>query len=414
MIAKQKILVVDDEPVNISIIVAALQPEYKTIVAKNGAQALARAAADPPPDLILLDIMMPDMDGYEVCRRLKQNEATFHIPVIFITAMSDVGYETRGLECGAIDYITKPISPAIVKVRVKHHLERELYQSHLEDLVNERTLEIQKSKETVEAANRNLRELLKNEKQLTHRAEAANRAKTDFLHTISHELLTPLNAIIGLNSVLLHTGLDEKQADYVQMILARGQDLNNIINDILVVSEIGTGEFRLEAGNFNLETIVHEATKRVAENEGQCRLDIEPELPNALVGDFRRLRRVLGNLISNAIKFSKEKADITIGIKTSWKAERKAAFTFSVGDRGIGISADNLEKLFKEPFTQVDTSSTRLYEGLGLGLHISRSLVELMGGKIWAESTPGRGSTFFFTAEFERQAKEQPFNPQVA
>lgn len=227
-------------------------------------------------------------------------------------------------------------------------------------------------------------------------------------------MLTPLNAIIGLNSVLLHTGLDEKQTDYVQTILARGQDLNSIINDILVVSEIGTGEFRLEAGNFNLDTIISDATKKIAENGGQCRLDIEPELPNALVGDFRRLRRVFGNLVSNAIKFSKEKADITVGIRASWRAERKVAYTFSVGDRGIGITADNLAKLFKEPFTQVDTSSTRLYEGLGLGLYISRSLVELMGGKIWAESTPDRGSTFFFTAEFERQAEEQPFNPQLS
>ena len=414
MISKQKILVVDDEPVNISIIVDALQPEYKTVVAKNGEQALKRAASDPRPDLILLDIMMPGMDGYEVCRRLKQNEKTVQIPVIFITAMSDVGYETKGLEYGAIDYITKPISPAIVRVRVKHHLERELYRSHLEDMVNERTLEIKKSKETVEAANRNLRELLKNEKQLTYRAEAASRAKTDFLHTVSHELLTPLNAIIGLNSVLLHTKLDEKQADYVQTILERAEDLNGIISDILVVSEIGTGEFKLETGNFNLDTIVRDLIKKIAESEGRCRLDIEPELPNALVGDYRRLRRVFGNLVSNAIKFSKEKAAITIGIKVSWKSEHKAALLFSVEDRGIGIAEDNLAKLFEEPFTQTDTSSTRLYEGLGLGLYISKSLVEMMGGKIWAESEPGRGSTFFFTADFKRQVEEHPFSLHVA
>ncbi len=413
MIAKQKILVVDDEPVNISIIVDALQPDYKTVIAKNGEQALKRAAADPPPDLILLDIMMPDMDGYEVCRRLKQRKVTAHIPVIFITAMSDVGYETKGLECGAIDYITKPISPAIVKVRVKHHLERELYRSHLEDLVDERTLEIEKSKKTVEAANRNLRELLKNEKQLTFRAEAANRAKTDFLHTISHELLTPLNAIIGLNSVLRLTALDEKQADYVQTIQERAGDLNGIISDILVVAEIGTGESRLEKGNFFMETVVDDTVKRVNAGDGQCRLKIEPELPNALVGDFRRLRRVLGNLVSNAIKFSKEKANITIEIKAAGKSERRVAFQFSVADQGIGIDADNLENLFNEPFTQLDSSDTRLYEGLGLGLYISKSLVEMMGGKIWAESEPDRGSTFFFTAEFKRQDDEQPFSVQT-
>ncbi|MFH1983370.1 MAG: ATP-binding protein [Pseudomonadota bacterium] len=412
MMNKQKILVVDDEPVNISILVEALQSEYKTIVAKNGEQALQRAQADPVPDLILLDILMPDMDGYEVCRRLKENESTVHIPVIFITAMSDVGYETKGLECGAVDYITKPISPAIVKVRVKHHLERELYQLHLEDLVQARTLEIQKSKATVEAANRNLRELLKNEKQLTIQAEAANRAKTDFLHTISHELLTPLNAIIGFNSLLGYTGLDDKQADYVQTIRERAKDLNAIISDILVVAEIGTGVLRLEKSNFLLETVVEDTVKRVSTGNGCCRLEIEPELPNALKGDSRRLTRVFGNLVSNAVKFSKEKADITIGIKTTSKSERKAAFQFSIADRGIGIDADNLAKLFDEPFTQVDTSDTRLYEGLGLGLYISKSLVEMMGGRIWAESEPDQGSTFFFTAEFERQAEERPFSVQ--
>ncbi len=410
MIAKQKILVVDDEPVNISIIVEALQPDYKTVVAKNGEQALQRAAADPPPDLILLDIMMPGMDGYEVCRRLKGNERTLTIPVIFITAMSDVGYETKGLECGAVDYITKPISPAIVKVRVKHHLERELYRAHLEDLVDERTLEIQKSKETVEAANRNLRELLKNEKQLTYRAEAANRAKTDFLHTISHELLTPLNAIIGLNSILLHTGLEPKQTDYVETILERAEVLNSIIRDILVVAEIGTGDVKIENRDFYLDTLIHDLRERITTSQGTCRLDLEPALPNALVGDARRLRRVLGNLVSNAIKFSSEKADVTIGIQAAWKTERKASLRFSLVDHGIGISADSLAKLFKEPFTQVDNSSTRLYEGLGLGLYISKSLVELMGGKIWAESAPGRGSSFYFTAEFERQPVERPFS----
>ena len=409
MSAKRKILVVDDEPVNISIIVDALKSDYKTVIAKNGEQALKRAAADPPPDLILLDIMMPDMDGYEVCQRLKQGGATANIPIIFITAMSDVGYETKGLECGAIDYITKPISPAIVKVRVKHHLEREHYRSHLEDLVEERTREIEKSKKTVEAANRNLRELLKNEKQLTFRAEAANRAKTDFLHTVSHELLTPLNAIIGLNSLLLLGELSEKQAEYVQTIQARGADLNAIISDILVVAELGTGESSLEKSNFRLDTVVTDTINRVAPEDGLCRLEVEPELPNALVGDFRRLRRVFGNLVSNAVKFSKEEADITIGIKATLKTDRQAAFQFSVTDRGIGIDTAHLAQLFNEPFTQADTSDTRLYEGLGLGLYISKGLVEMMGGKIWAESEPDRGSTFFFTAEFERQAEEQPF-----
>ena len=200
----------------------------------------------------------------------------------------------------------------------------------------------------------------------------------------------------------------------MQTIQERAEDLNGIIGDILVVSEIGTGEFRIEAGEFRLDSIIHDSMKRIAAREGRCRLDIEPDLPNALVGDFRRLRRVFGNLISNAIKFSKEKADITLGIKATLKAEQKVTLLFSVSDRGIGIAADNLEKLFKEPFTQVDTSSTRLYEGLGLGLYISKSLVEMMGGKIWAESEPGRGSTFFFTADFKRQAGKQPFNPQVS
>lgn len=142
---KPKILIVDDETTYLDILVDALKAEYQIKVAKNGKDAMKRAKADPALNLILLDVLLPDANGYEICEELKKNEKTQQIPIIFITAVSDVGHEEKGLEMGAVDYIAKPFSMPIVKARIKHHLKRELYKSHLEELVVELTSELAKA-----------------------------------------------------------------------------------------------------------------------------------------------------------------------------------------------------------------------------------------------------------------------------
>ena len=153
MTEKPKILIVDDEPMYLEILVEALKDDYRTKVAKNGKDALKFARADKSFNLILLDVLLPDANGYEVCQQLKEKEQTKNIPIIFITAVSDVGHEAKGLELGAIDYIAKPFSLPIVKARIKHHLKRELYKSQLEELVRQQTSELAK-------ANNSLNELI--------------------------------------------------------------------------------------------------------------------------------------------------------------------------------------------------------------------------------------------------------------
>lgn len=365
---KQKVLIVDDQRFNINVLVDLLKEDYKTVVAKDGEQALKRATSDPPPDLILLDVMMPGIDGYEVCRQLKLDDRTKEIPVIFITAMSEEGDETKGLELGAVDYITKPLSPPIVIARVRNHLE----------LVSART-----------------------------RAEAASQAKADFLATMSHEIRTPMNGVIGMVDLLMQTRLETDQKQMLQTISDSGQLLLTIINDILDFSKIEAGKMEIEAIPFSLIDAVEGSVQTIATNAINKGLRlityIDPDLPQFITGDPVRLRQILINLCSNAIKFT-EKGDVVIRADRIEDNNKKIVIRFSVVDQGIGISKEGQDKLFKS-FSQVDSSTTRKFGGTGLGLSICHSLSRMMGGKIGVESTPGEGSEFYVTIPFAKNER---------
>ncbi len=399
---KRRILVVDDERFNIKVLVDALKSDYKTSIAINGKEALERARSDAPPDLILLDIMMPEMNGYEVCENLKADENTRGIPIIFVTAMSDIGYETKGLSMGAIDYITKPINPDIVKVRVKHHIDREQYRINLEKLVKERTANLEKSLE-------NQKILIENEKELKRRAEDASQAKSFFLNNVSHELRTPLSAIMLNNKFLLDMGLEPEPLDFAKKVQKKASALMKIIDDVLDFSSIDTGSLSLEHSDFFLTDVIKEAAESAMGKGGEISLDIPKDIPNALVGDRKRLQRILDNLIDNGLKFNSEQKLLAIGAKIFYDTTNKVTLEFYVRDNGIGITQKDIVKLFDEPFTQGDPSTTRSYEGLGLGLSICKRLVSMMEGEIHVESRPDEGSTFIFTVVFERQGREVPF-----
>ncbi|MBF0429041.1 MAG: response regulator, partial [Magnetococcales bacterium] len=219
--SKPIILVVDDIPENIDVLKGALMRDYTVRPAPNGLIALKAAHISPHPDLVLLDIMMPEMNGYEVCRRLKADEVTQHIPVIFVSAKSEEEDELEGLRLGAVDYITKPFQPEEVLVRIGTHLSlrlahRQLEESRalLEERVKERTAELEK----------------------------ANQAKSDFLATMSHEIRTPMHAILGMSDILLETRLDDSQRSYVTMFQKAGRNLLNLINDILDLSKVESGQ----------------------------------------------------------------------------------------------------------------------------------------------------------------------------
>jgi two-component system, sensor histidine kinase and response regulator len=233
-------------------------------------------------------------------------------------------------------------------------------------------------------------------------AEAANNAKSVFLATMSHEIRTPMNGVIGMSSMLAETPLTEQQREYTNTIITCGESLLNVINDILDFSKIESGNMELEKEDFQLRSCIEDVLDIFGTKSARIGLDLlyqmEEDVPVLISGDVLRLRQILTNLVSNAIKFTKE-GEVFIGVRTLTNtANYQYELQFEVRDTGIGIPSDKIQRLFKA-FSQVDSSTTRKYGGTGLGLAIAKKLVELMGGRIWVESEAGRGSSFFFTIQ---------------
>ena len=241
-------------------------------------------------------------------------------------------------------------------------------------------------------------------------AESANLAKSEFLTTMSHEMRTPMNAILGMADLLSESSLSEEQREYVRIFQKAGASLLDLINNILDLSKVESGHVELESIGFDLaallEKIIEMMLSRAQARGLQLTLEVLPGVPMGLVGDPNRLRQILVNLVGNALKFT-EQGSVTLRVEPDAGSTgltaggRMAAWLrFSVVDTGIGIAADKTEMIFGR-FTQADSSTTRKYGGTGLGLAISKGLVELMGGRIGCTSELGKGSTFSFTAPFE-------------
>lgn len=379
-----QVLLVEDDP-KLPEVLADLLQEANIVLshAPNAAEAL-RLVRDTHVDLVLLDLGLPDISGFELLEQLKQAPETQSIPVIVLTAWNSTSDKLRGFDLGAADYLTKPFESAELRARVCAALRAKRLQDELTQ------------------ANRDLT-------AARVAAETAVRAKAEFLANMSHEIRTPMNGVIAMAGLLLETQLTPEQRGYVETIYSSGESLLTIVNDILDFSKIESGRLDLEHQPFDLRACLEEALDLLAPKAAEKKLDIAYQMDDGIhaqvMGDVTRVRQVLVNLLANAIKFTQQGEVVTqVKILTSPSSPGNDGgfwqLHFSVRDTGIGIPVDRLARLFKA-FTQAESSTTRRFGGTGLGLAISRKLVELMGGKMWAESVPGRGSTFHFTLRFQ-------------
>ncbi len=269
------------------------------------------------------------------------------------------------------------------------------------------------AEEELQNANQQLKQSIAKANKLTGMARKANAAKSEFLANMSHEIRTPLNGVIGMTELLLDTDLNGEQQEYAQTIKSSGEVLLSLINDILDFSKIEARKLVMEMRDFNLAGVLKYTTDLLARNAQEKMLEltyqVEPDVPMHLQGDARRLRQILANLGGNAVKFT-DRGKIVIRVSVEKVEERNITLRFSVSDTGIGIPANRLKALFT-PFTQGNGTTTRKYGGTGLGLAISKQLAKMMNGKIGAQSEEGVGSTFWFTARFEKgsgmQAEEE-------
>ena len=380
---KPRILAIDDTPANLMTLGAALAEEYDLQFATSGQQGLTLAAG-APPDLVLLDIMMPEMDGYEVCRQLKADPSLQNIPVIFITALAEMDAEAAGLELGAADYLTKPINVGIARQRIRNLLEREQLRKEVETERN--LLEQRVAERTAE-----LKAVAGSREKALAAAEQLSALKTQFINNMSHELRTPLNHVIGLATLSQRAKDLEKAKDYAQKILAAGEQLLGLVTSVLDFSAVKSGDLHVCNEVIDLHILLPHIAERYAEKAKAKGLAFEMRqpavIPPTMMGDLQRLQQVLEELLANAVKFT-EQGKVTFAVVPG--ADQ---IEFVVTDSGGGMKAEQLEAGFK-PFQQADGSATRRFGGLGLGLALTEHLVRLMGGKISVTSKMHEGSTF--------------------
>jgi signal transduction histidine kinase len=381
------VLVVDDAPANLIALEVVLEPlPIRVVEARSGPEALARVA-EASFAVVLLDVQMPDMDGFEVARRIRRTENGRELPILFLTAVHhNDSYAREGYASGAADYITKPFDPEVLRARVKAFVDLYRQREKLRRAqVGERTRER-------DEALAKLGQLLESERIARREAEIANQAKDQFLATVSHELRTPLNAILGWTTIAQHYPASPQLRRALETIERNARAQLRIVEDILDVDRISSGKLRLELTSASVADVVEAAVVAVqpAADAKSVEIALAIEVGMApIVADADRLQQIVWNVLSNAIKFTPRDGHVEVSV-----ARVDGDVVIRVKDDGEGIAAEFLPCLF-DAFRQADGSTTRRHGGLGLGLTIARQLVHAHGGRISASSEGhGMGSTF--------------------
>ncbi|MDM8535563.1 hybrid sensor histidine kinase/response regulator [Desulfobacterales bacterium HSG17] len=400
MIKNSKLLIVDDVPEILHTFerLLKLEMDVEIIIAASGKEAM-KTFLHHDFALIILDVKMPEMSGFELAEILRSNDDTKHIPIIFVTGIyKEDDFIFKGYKTGAVDYLIKPFNTEHLISKVRVFVQLDQRKKEIEEKNRQLVMEITARKQLeieMTEYRENLEKLVKERTGDLHITNAeltrANRLKDEFLANMSHELRTPLTAILGMSEALVeqvYGSLNEKQLKSLRRVESSGQHLLNLINDILDLSKIEAGKIDLEIIRVFVDEVC-QASMQIVRDAAQKKnqklfLSIDSRL-KFIQADMLRLKQILVNLLMNAVKFTPERGKISL--KVNCKPEQNIV-EFAVRDTGIGISDEDINKLF-QPFVQLDGSFTRERDGTGLGLSLVYKLVDLHGGSVNVESETG-------------------------